>query len=472
MAGATGIDAATTRRIAREFAGAERAACYGRIGTCTQEFGTLASWLVDAVNVLTGNLDREGGAMFPRAAAGPGRERTKRSGRIPYARWRSTVRSLPEFGGELPAAALAEEIDAAGEQRIRGLLTVAGNPALSTPNAARLSRALEQLDFMVSIDIYLNETTRHADVILPPNSPLERTNYDIFFEQLSVRNISKLSPRVFEPPADSREQWWILAELAGRLGGANADTVDELVFSHLLSVTVGGAETSCPNVTAEQARAELGPVRGPERILDLMLRAGPWGNRFDEDSDGLSLAALREAEHGIDLGPLEPRLPALLGTASGAIELAPDLLVSDVPRLRAALDERRGGNGMVLIGRRHLRSNNSWMHNLRPLAKGRDRCTLLVNPGDAARLGLADGGRARVKSRVGELVAPVAVTDEMMPGVVSLPHGFGHDAPGAKLAVAEGIAGVNVNLLNDETRLDVLSGNAVLNGTPVEVAPA
>jgi anaerobic selenocysteine-containing dehydrogenase len=472
VAAATGIDAATTRRIAREFAAAERAACYGRIGTCTQEFGTLASWLVDVVNVLTGNLDREGGAMFPRAAAGPGRDRTKRGGRIPYARWRSTVRNLPEFGGELPAATLAEEIDAAGEQRIRGLLTVAGNPALSTPNAARLSRALEQLDFMVSIDIYLNETTRHADVILPPNSALERTHYDIFFEQLSVRNFSKFSPRVFETPADAREQWWILAELAGRLGGAGADTVDELVFSHLLSATVGGAETSCPDVTAEQAREALGAVRGPERILDLMLRAGPWGNRFDEDSDGLSLAALREAEHGIDLGPLEPRLPNLLGTASGAIELAPDLLVGDVSRLRAALDERRRGNGMLLIGRRHLRSNNSWMHNLRPLAKGRDRCTLLVNPGDAARLGLADGGRARVKSRVGELVAPVSVTDEMMPGVVSLPHGFGHDAPGAKLAVAEGIAGVNVNLLNDETRLDVLSGNAVLNGTPVEVAPA
>jgi len=213
-------------------------------------------------------------------------------------------------------------------------------------------------------------------------------------------------------------------------------------------------------------------VRGPERILDLMLRAGPWGDRFDEDSDGLSLAALREAEHGIDLGPLEPRLPDLLGTASGAIELAPDLLVSDVPRLRAALAERRREDGMVLIGRRHLRSNNSWMHNLRPLAKGRDRCTLLINPGDAVRLGLEDGGRARVKSRVGELVAPVAVSDEMMPGVVSLPHGFGHDAAGAQLSVAADFAGVNVNLLNDETRIDVLSGNAVLNGTPIEVAPA
>jgi anaerobic selenocysteine-containing dehydrogenase len=411
--------------------------------------------------------------MFPRGAAGPGRDRPKRDGRIPYARWRSIVRELPEFAGELPAASLAEEIDAAGERRIRGLVTVAGNPALSTPNGARLTRALEQLDFMVSIDIYLNETTQYADVILPPNSPLERTNYDVFFEQLSVRNISKLSPRVFEPPADSREQWWLLAELAGRLGGANADAVDELVLSHLLKATVAGPTTSCPNVTEREARAALGAVRGPERILDLMLRAGPWGDRFEEGGDGLSLAALREAEHGIDLGALEPRLPELLGTASGAIELAPELLVSDVPRLRAALDERRRGNGMVLIGRRHLRSNNSWMHNLRPLAKGRDRCTLLVNPDDAARLGLADGGRARVKSRVGELIAPVAVSDEMMPGVVSLPHGFGHDAPGARLAVAADVApGVNVNLLNDETRLDVLSGNAVLNGTPVEVAPA
>jgi anaerobic selenocysteine-containing dehydrogenase len=472
VASATGIDAATTRRIAIEFAAADPAACYGRIGTCTQEFGTLASWLVDAVNILTGNLDREGGVMFPRSPAGPGRDRPKRSGKLPYARWRSTVRELPEFAGELPAAALAEEIDAAGEGRIRALLTVAGNPALSTPNGARLSRALEGLEFMVCVDIYLNETTQYADVILPPTSPLERSNYDLLFDQFSVRNHAKYSPRVFEPPEDSRDQWWILAELAGRLGGANADTVDELVLSHLLSSTVGGAHTSCPDVTAEQARKALGSERGPERILDLMLRAGPWGDRFDEGSDGLSLAKLREAEHGIDLGALEPRLPDLLGTASGAIELAPDLLVSDVPRLRAALDERRGGNGLVLIGRRHLRSNNSWMHNLRPLAKGRDRCTLLVNPADAERFGLADGGRARVRSRVGELIAPVAVSDEMMPGVVSLPHGFGHDAAGAQLAVAAEFAGVNVNLLNDETRIDVLSGNAVLNGTPVEVAPA
>jgi anaerobic selenocysteine-containing dehydrogenase len=203
-----------------------------------------------------------------------------------------------------------------------------------------------------------------------------------------------------------------------------------------------------------------------------MLRAGPWGDRFDDDGDGLSLAKLRAAEHGVDLGALEPRLPELLSTVNGMIELAPDLLVSDVPRLRAALEERRADGSLVLIGRRHLRSNNSWMGNLRSLAKGRDRCTLLVNPKDAARLGLADGGRARVKSRVGELVAPVAVSDEMMPGVVSLPHGFGHDAPGARLDVAREFAGVNTNLLNDETRLDVLSGNAVLNGTPVELSPA
>ncbi len=472
VAKTTGISAAVTRRIAREFATAGSAACYGRIGTCTQEFGTLASWLVDVVNALTGNLDREGGVMFPRSAAGPGRDRPRRSGRIPYARWRSSVRDLPEFAGELPAVALAEEIDAAGEGRIRALVSVAGNPVLSTPNGARLGRALESLDFMVSIDIYLNETTQYADVILPPVSPLERSNYDIAFNQFSVRNTTKFSPRVLEPPADGQQQWWILAELAGRLGGADADTVDELVLSRLLEAAVGGGETACPDINAAQARAALGSERGPERILDLMLRAGPWGDRFDDAADGLSLAKLRASEHGIDLGALEPRLPDLLGTASGAIELAPELIIADVPRLRAALAERRQADSLVLIGRRHLRSNNSWMHNLRSLAKGRDRCTLLVNPQDAARFGLADGGRARVKSRVGELVAPVVVSDEMMPGVVSLPHGFGHDAPGARLDVAREFAGVNANLLNDETRIDVLSGNAVLNGTPVEIAPA
>jgi len=383
------------------------------------------------------------------------------------------VRGLPEAFGELPVAALAEEIDDAGDAGIRALVTVAGNPVLSSPNGGRLARALESLEFMVSVDIYLNETTRFADLILPPTAPLEHSNYDAVFYGLAVRNVAKFSPRAVEPPEDSRDQWEILAELAGRVNGASAEAVDELVFSHLLKGAVGPG-TGCPEISQEAAREALGSTPGPERIVDLMLRAGPYGDRFEPGRTGLSLARLREQEHGIDLGPLEPRLPGVLATPSRQVELAAELLVSDVPRLRERLRGLGDGDApeMVLIGRRQLRSNNSWMGNLHALAKGRDRCTLLVHPQDAARLGLVPGGRARVRSRVGELQAPVVVSDEIMPGVVSLPHGFGHDAPGARLRVAREHAGVNSNLLTDEARIDALSGNGVLNGIPVEVSAA
>ncbi len=473
VAAATGIEAATIRRLSRELAAAPAAAVYGRIGTCTQEFGTLASWLVDVLNTLTGNLDRPGGAMFPRPATGRAGDEAVGSGRVPYARWRSSVRGLPEAFGELPVAALAEEIDDAGDAGIRALVTVAGNPVLSSPNGGRLARALESLEFMVSVDIYLNETTRFADLILPPTAPLEHSNYDAVFYGLAVRNVAKFSPRAVEPPEDSRDQWEILAELAGRVNGASAEAVDELVFSHLLKGAVGPG-TGCPEISQEAAREALGSTPGPERIVDLMLRAGPYGDRFEPGRTGLSLARLREQEHGIDLGPLEPRLPGVLATPSRQVELAAELLVSDVPRLRERLRGLGDGDApeMVLIGRRQLRSNNSWMGNLHALAKGRDRCTLLVHPQDAARLGLVPGGRARVRSRVGELQAPVVVSDEIMPGVVSLPHGFGHDAPGARLRVAREHAGVNSNLLTDEARIDALSGNGVLNGIPVEVSAA
>jgi anaerobic selenocysteine-containing dehydrogenase len=467
----TGIDAATVRRLARELAGAERAACYGRIGTCTQEFGTLASWLVDLVTIFTGNLDRPGGALFPRPATGPAVDRPRPRQSLPLGRWHSGVRGLPESFGELPCAALAEEIDSAGESRIRGLVTVAGNPVLSTPNGARVARALAGLDFMVSVDFYLNETTRFADVILPPTSPLERSNYDLVFTGLSVRNVAKFSPRALDPPEDALDQWEILAELAGRVNGASAEVVDELVFSQALKLALGPG-SGCPELGEAEARAQLGEARGPERILDLLLRAGPHGDRFDAERDGLSLARLRAAEHGLDLGPLEPRLPDMLATGSGAVELAPDLLVRDVERLRARLRRPAASEGFLLVGRRQVRTNNSWMGNLHALAKGRERCTLLVSPADAERLGLREGERARVRSRVGEVEAPVAVSEEMMPGVVSLPHGFGHDAEDARLQVARRHAGVNSNLLTDEEQLDALSGNAVLNGIPVEIHPA
>lgn len=468
VATATGIDAATIRQLARDFAAAPRAACYGRIGTCTQEFGTLASWLVDVLNVLTGNLDRPGGALFPRPAHAPAEDRPRKPGRMPYARWASHVRNLPEFAGELPVAALAEEIDSAGDARVRALVTIAGNPILSTPNGARLEKAIESLDFVVSIDLYLNETSRLADVILPSTTPLERSNYDMVFHGLSVRNHAKWSPAALPKPVDSRHGWEILLEIAARVNGASPEQLDEMLFAGLLA----SALRSCPGVSEADARTKLGAGPGPDRLVDLLLRAGPYGDRFDDTASGLSLAKLQAAEHGVDLGPLASRLPEMLATASGRIELAPDLLSGDVPRLRDALTRLADGAAFVLIGRRHLRSNNSWMHNLPALAKGKDRCTLVVHPRDAETLGLTGGGRARVRSRVGEVVAPVEISDAMLRGVVSLPHGHGHDAPGARLEVAARRPGVNSNLLSDETFLDALSGNAVLNGIPVEIAPA
>jgi len=466
----TGVPADVVRELARDFAAAERAVCYGRLGTCTQAYGALASWLLDCVTLVTGNLDRPGGALFPRGPAGPASDVPRRKGRVPYARWHSRVRGLPEFAGELPVAALAEEIDAAGEERIRALFTMAGNPVLSTPNGDRLDAALASLDFMVSVDPYLNETTRHADVVLPPESPLERPNHELGFQGLRVRHVAKAGPAVFERPPGALSQWRILAELAGRFAGADAAAVEETMLGGLLAGAVGQPGTACPDVRPEQAREQLAKWEGAERIYDLMLRAGPWGDRFDEASDGLSLARLLDAPHGIDLGPLEPRLPTLLATADGGIDLVPELLARDAERLRADLAAPAAGT--VLIGRRHLRSNNSWMHNLRSLAKGPERCTLLVHPDDAARAGLSDGGRARVSSRVGAVEVPVRISDEMMPGVVSLPHGFGHDLPGIRLGVAREHAGVNSNRLTDEQDVDALSANAVLNGIPVELAGA
>jgi anaerobic selenocysteine-containing dehydrogenase len=463
---ACGIPAVDIRRMARELAGARSAAVYGRIGTCTQEFGTLASWLVDVLNVVTGNLDRPGGAMFPKAAAGqPNSQGAPGKGRgAALGRWTSRVRGLPESYGELPVACLAEEIDTPGDGQVRALVTVAGNPAVSTPNSGRLGGALEGLDFMVSLDVYVNETTRHADVILPGPSPLERPHYDVALYQLAVRNVANFSPPVFEAAPDMPQEWETILRLAaiaaGQGGAADVDAFDDLVAgeaAHRETARPGPLEGRDP----AEVLAEIGDRRGPERLLDLALRAGPYN---------LTLADLEAAPHGVDLGPLEPRVPEVLRTPSGLIELAPEPIVADLDRLRAALARRTNG-GMVLVGRRHLRSNNSWMHNLTPLVRGKDRCTAHVHPDDAARFGLEDGEPARVSSRAGSIEIPVEVTDAVMPGVVSIPHGWGHDVDGVRMTVASEHAGTNSNVLADEEQVDPLSGNAVLNGIPVELAP-
>lgn len=462
-----GVAAATIREVARELAAAERAAVYGRIGTCTQEFGTLSSWLVDLINALTGHLDEPGGAMFPRAAAfasntagEPGVGRGVATGRH-----RSRVSGAPEVIGELPITCLAEEIETPGDGQVRALVSVAANPVLSSPNGPRLAAALDRLDLMVSLDVYLNETSRHADLILPGLSPLEEPHYDVAFPQLSFRNHARYSAAVLPRPEGQPAEWEVLLRLAAIAGGngARADVAaldDELTAQEVRRLA---------GPLADAALAAVAGSRGPERLLDLALRAGPYGDKFGLRPGGLSLEKVRAAPAGIDLGPLAPRVPEVLRTPSGKIELAPPLLLDDLRRAAADLD--RPAPDLVIVGRRQLRSNNSWMHNLPSLAKGPFRCTALVHPADAARLGLRHGGRARI-SRAGRAIeVQVEVSDEMMPGVVSLPHGWGHDLPGARLAVAALRPGANLNAVLDDGMREPLSGNAILGGVPIAMAP-
>ena len=466
-----GIEPGAIRRLTREFCAATSAACYGRIGTTCAEFGTLASWAVDLLNVFSGNLDREGGAMFTRAAVIPGWKGDRAGGRgVALHRWSSRAKKMPEIFGELPTATLADEIETPGSGQIRALVTIAGNPCVSTQQTERLARALSTLDFMVSIDFYLNETTRWADVILPPTSALEHETYDVSLYRLAVRDFAKYSEPAVEKEAGAQHDWEILATLTAYAMGMGAMTpkqVDDFVLVQMVQKAVPADGSATNGLSHEQVIAALGDEPGPHRALDLMLRTGPYGDRFGANPDGLSLAKLRANPHGVDLGALKPQLPYVLRTPSAKIELTPEPIIRDLERLRSRLED--GNRGMVLVGRRHLRSNNSWCHNLPALVKGKDRCTLLVHPTDAGRLRLRDGGHAKVSSRVGTVIAPVEVSEEMMPGVVSLPHGWGHDVEGVRMSVARRHAGVNSNILADPALLDVPTGTAVLNGIPVEI---
>ncbi len=474
VAGACGLPAEDIRRLARELAAAPTACVYGRIGTTTAEFGTIASWLVDVLNVLTGNLDRPGGAMFTKAAAGASNTRgTPRVGRgLRLHRRRSRVRGLPETMGELPVVALAEEIDTPGEGQVRALITIAGNPVLSTPNSGRLDAALAGLDLMVAVDIYVNETTRHADVILPSPSALQKGHYDIALLQLALRNVANYSEPILPLAPGEQDEWRTLARLALVLQGMGAEAdpalVDDLMIGSMVQSSVGDETSPVHGWEPEAVLAALAPRTGPERIVDFLLRTGPYGEGFGANPEGLSLDRLLANPHGIDMGALEPRLPDVLRTPDGMIALAPEVLLGDMARLQEGLDGRRD-HPFVLIGRRQLRSNNSWMHNVAVLVKGKPRCTMHLHPDDAVALGLADGDPAVVRSRVGEVTVPVEVTDAIRPGVVSIPHGWGHDLAGTQLSVASTHAGVNSNLLADETLFDPVSGNAVLNGIPVQV---
>ncbi|HEY5884824.1 MAG TPA: molybdopterin-dependent oxidoreductase, partial [Pyrinomonadaceae bacterium] len=418
----TGIDAKEIRSLAREFASAESAVCHGRIGVSTQEFGGVCQWLINVLNTVTGNLDRPGGAMFTLPAFDPVTAPQSVSPRGSFGRWHSRVRKLPEFAGELPVAALAEEILTEGSGQVKALVTVAGNPVLSTPNGRELDRGLASLDFMVSIDFYINETTRHAHIILPPTSPLERGHYDLAFNVLAVSNTTKYSPALFAPEKDARHDWQILLELQ----------------THMES----GLFHSVKNNLTKQFGT-------PERILDFGLRFGPYGAGINPFSKGLTLRRLRKAVHGIHLGPLKPCLPGRLRTPDKHIELAPAILVKDVERVRdwqrahlagksSGPSHALNGNGeLLLIGRRQLRSNNSWMHNSERLVKGKPQCTVLMHPDDAAYRRLSKGENVRVRSRVGSIVLPLEVSAEIMRGVVSIPHGWGHDRAGNQMNVAQ-----------------------------------
>jgi anaerobic selenocysteine-containing dehydrogenase len=467
VASRCGIDAAAIRELARALATTRRAVIYGRIGTCTQQFGTLSSWLIDVINVLTGHLDEEGGAMFPKAAAfGANTRGASGAGRgVATGRYRSRVSGAPEVAGELPITCLAEEIDTPGVGQVKALITIAGNPVLSAPNGPRLAAALDRLDFMVSLDIYLNETSRHADVILPGPSPLEDAHYDVTFAQFSHRNHARYSAPVLARTGAAPDEWESMLRIAAIVKGlgakADIEALDDDLFERDVQRAAGA---DCARVMAA-----LAPLRGPERMLDLALRSGPYGDRFGDNPEGLTLAKIRAAPSGIDLGPMTQRIPEALRTPSGRIELAPPLLLGDLARVAA--DLASPAPELVIVGRRQLRSNNSWMHNLPVLAKGAYRCTALVHPLDANRLGLLDGAMARIRNGQRQIEVQVELSAEMMPGVVSLPHGWGHDLPGTQLGVAAERPGVNLNALLDENLRDPLSGNAVLSGVAVQMSP-
>ncbi len=464
VASRCGVDAATIRSLAREFAAAKRAAIYGRIGTCTQEYGTLCSWLVDVLNILTGHFDQPGGAMFPKAAALQSNSMGKSgSGKgVVTGRRKSRVSGAPEVMGEFPMSCLAEEIDTPGTGQIKALISVASNHVLSSPNGPRLSAALDQLDFMVSLDIYVNETSRHADVILPGLSPLEEMHYDVAFSQISYRNHARYSAPIFSAPSDQPTEWEILLRLVAIVQGKGAKADLKALDDSLLD---------------EDVRRFAGPMtgmvmkavahrKGPERLLDLGLRAGPYGDNFGLKFGGLNLDKVMAAKDGVDLGPLTPRIPDVLRTPSGKIELAPPMLMEDLKR--PARDLSQPVPELVMIGRRQLHTNNSWMHNLPVLAKS-THCRALIHPADAQKLHLGNGDKARILRDGRSIEVEVEFSDEMMPGVISLPHGWGHDLSDTRMSVAAKNPGANLNAIVDENMRDPLSGNAVLSGIAVEM---
>ncbi|ROL78456.1 molybdopterin oxidoreductase family protein [Pseudomonas vranovensis] len=426
-----GVDAQVIRQLARDFAAADKAVCYGRMGVSTQAFGTLCHWLVQLLNLVSGNLDRVGGALCTEPAV----DLVASTSGGHFNAWQSRVSGLPEYGGELPVAALAEEMLVEGQGQVRALVTVAGNPVLSTPNGRQLERALDGLEFMLSIDLYINETTRYADLILPSTSALENDHYDTTFNLFAVRNVSRFNRSILPKPEGALHDWEIFVGLA--------------------------------KAFAALGDKPLKPTLPPAQMIDIGLRQGRYG---DASAFKLSLETLDQHPHGIDLGPLQPNLAARLKTANQRIQAAPQEILGDLQRF--AGQQPLAAGQLLLIGRRHVRSNNSWMHNYHRLVKGKPRHQLLMHPDDLAGRQLQDGQRVRVSSRVGEIEVEVQASSDMMPGVVSLPHGFGHARAGVRMEIAQGQPGASANDLTDERQLDAVSGNAALNGVPVQVVAA
>ncbi len=451
VAAQVGVPADGIRELARDFAAASSAVCYGRVGTSQHRYGTLCSWLADVLTLVTGNLDREGGAMFPAPAADLAQLASLRGDTDELITGRTRVRGAPQFNGESPTACLAEEIATPGDGQVRGLLTIAGNPVLSAPNGQALEAAIASLDFHVAIDFYVNETTRHADLILPPTWSLEHDNCEVLFHGFAVRNTIKLSQKVVDPAPGTRDDWSILTELGFRLQEAKAENA----WGRFVARTL------------RRIAARL----TPRQILALMLRIGPHGDGFRPWRRGVRIADLDANPSGIDLGPLEPSLERIVATERGRLDLGAGEMMGELERLARELGDEADA-GLVLIGRRDMRTCNSWLHNTRVGSKGRERCTLQMHPDDAAARGLAPGSPVRVTSRVGSLVAPLELSEDLRAGVVSLPHGWGHRGDGLELSVAAAHPGVNCNELVDDQVLEGLVGNAVYNGVPIQVEAA
>ena len=430
VADITGIAAIEIKRLVKEFCEAESAVCYGRMGVSVQEFGLLSQYLIMVINIITGRLDEVGGLMFPNPAV----DVVNNSGPGYLGKRHSRVSNLPDFNGDYPVVAMADEMLVEGAGQLKGFMTVAGNPVLSTPNGEKLDEAFANLDFMVAIDYFVTETSRHAHIILPPVSPLERDHYDVTFNNFAVHNVAKYSKALFAKKKSAKHDWQIYLELAKRL------------------------DKKAPLATKIERR--LVRTLGPKFLLDQGLRRGPYA--------GMTLNKLKKNPHGIDLGPLKKMLPEAIKHKDKQIHLNVDFYQADLERVQAMMQDY-DDKQILLIGRRHVRSNNSWLHNSYRLVKGKPRCTLMLHPETAKEYGIEDGQNVKVTSRVGSVMIVAEVTDELMPRVVSIPHGWGHGRKGVKQKIAQAHAGVSVNDLTDDTLIDQLSGNAAVNGVPVQL---